>query len=105
MPIPVPIAKTTSLVLLLGSVMWAQNPRGRALGIPVDVREYSDAAEILHDLGVKSMRLITNNPAKFEDLERFGVPMTERVAVLTEPTPENISYLRTKREKMGHLVS
>ena len=75
-----------------------------ALGLPVDSREYGIGAQILVDLGVTTMRLITNNPAKYGGLEGFGLEITERVPLLTEPNPENIAYLRTKRERMGHLL-
>jgi len=56
------------------------------------------------DLGVRSMRLLTNNPAKRAGLEGYGLSITERVPLETRPTAENIGYLRTKREKLGHLL-
>ncbi len=74
------------------------------LGLPVDSREYGIGAQILVDLGVTTMRLLTNNPAKKGGLAGFGLEVTERVSLETEPTPENIGYLRTKRERMGHLL-
>jgi 3,4-dihydroxy 2-butanone 4-phosphate synthase/GTP cyclohydrolase II len=74
------------------------------LGLPVDSREYGIGAQILNDLGITTMRLMTNNPAKYGGLEGFGLQVTERVPVTTEPNPENIHYLRTKRERMGHLL-
>ncbi len=74
------------------------------LGLPVDSREYGIGAQILNDLGITTMRLMTNNPAKYGGLEGFGLEITERVAVESVPNPENIDYLRTKREKMGHLL-
>ncbi|MGH9300323.1 MAG: bifunctional 3,4-dihydroxy-2-butanone-4-phosphate synthase/GTP cyclohydrolase II [Acidimicrobiales bacterium] len=74
------------------------------LGLPVDSREYGIGAQILVDLGVTTMRLITNNPAKYGGLEGFGLDIVERVGLHTEPNPENIKYLRTKRERMGHLL-
>jgi len=74
------------------------------LGLPVDSREYGIGAQILNDLGITTMRLMTNNPAKYGGLEGFGLEVTERVPVMTEPNPENIHYLRTKRERMGHLL-
>ncbi|UDY36211.1 bifunctional 3,4-dihydroxy-2-butanone-4-phosphate synthase/GTP cyclohydrolase II [Dermatobacter hominis] len=74
------------------------------LGLPVDSREYGIGAQILNDLGITTMRLMTNNPAKYGGLEGFGLEITERVPVLSAPNPENIDYLRTKREKMGHLL-
>jgi 3,4-dihydroxy 2-butanone 4-phosphate synthase/GTP cyclohydrolase II len=75
-----------------------------ALGMPVDSREYGIGAQILVDLGITTMRTLTNNPAKRGGLEGFGLRITERVPLLTEPNPENIAYLRTKRERMGHLL-
>jgi 3,4-dihydroxy 2-butanone 4-phosphate synthase/GTP cyclohydrolase II len=74
------------------------------LGMPVDSREYGIGAQILVDLGITTMRTLTNNPAKRGGLEGFGLSITERVPLMTEPNPENIAYLRTKRERMGHLL-
>ena len=56
------------------------------------------------DLGITTMRLMTNNPAKYGGLEGFGLEIVERVPVAIAPTEENIAYLRTKQEKMGHLL-
>ena len=74
-----------------------------ALGLPEDAREYRVAAEMLLDLGVRSVHLLTNNPAKIEGLERYGVEVVERIPLSMSPNPSNLGYLRTKREKMGHL--
>ena len=74
-----------------------------ALGLPEDMRDYRAAAEMLLDLGVRQARLLTNNPAKIEGLERHGVEVVERVPLWVSPNPANLGYLRTKREKMGHL--
>ena len=74
-----------------------------ALGLPEDGRDYRVAAEMLLDLGVRRARLLTNNPAKVEGLERHGVEVVERVPLRISPNPSNVGYLRTKREKMGHL--
>jgi GTP cyclohydrolase II len=74
------------------------------LGFPADIRDYRDAARILEDLGVQQVRLLTNNPTKIEQLRELGVDVIERVPIVVEPTPENESYLRTKRTKMGHLL-
>ena len=74
-----------------------------ALGLPEDVRNYRAAAEMLLDLGVWRARLLTNNPAKVEGLERYGVEVVERIPLSMSPNPSNLGYLRTKREKMGHL--
>lgn len=75
-----------------------------ALGLPQDMRDYRVAAEMLLDLGVCAVRLLTNNPAKIEGLEHYGVEVVERVPVPVSPNPSNLGYLRTKREKMGHLL-
>ena len=74
-----------------------------ALGLPEDMRDYRVAAEMLFDLGVWRARLITNNPAKIEGLERYGIEVVERMPLSMPPNPSNVGYLRTKREKMGHL--
>jgi 3,4-dihydroxy 2-butanone 4-phosphate synthase/GTP cyclohydrolase II len=74
------------------------------LGLPVDSREYGIGAQILVDLGITTMRLMTNNPTKRGGLEGFGLEITGRVPLESTPNPENIHYLRTKRERMGHLL-
>ena len=74
------------------------------LGLPVDSREYGIGAQILVDLGVTSMRLMTNNPSKYGGLEGFGLNIVERVPLESSPTAYNIDYLRTKRQKMGHML-
>jgi 3,4-dihydroxy 2-butanone 4-phosphate synthase/GTP cyclohydrolase II len=73
-------------------------------GLPVDSREYGIGAQILVELGVTSMRLLTNNPTKRGGLEGFGLNIVERVPIESRPTSFNIEYLRTKRERMGHLL-
>jgi 3,4-dihydroxy 2-butanone 4-phosphate synthase/GTP cyclohydrolase II len=75
-----------------------------ALGLPVDSREYGIGAQMLVDLGVTSMRVMTNNPSKYGGLDGFGIKITGRVPLESIPNPENIKYLRTKRERMGHLL-
>jgi 3,4-dihydroxy 2-butanone 4-phosphate synthase / GTP cyclohydrolase II len=75
------------------------------LGFPPDPRDYGIGAQILADLGVRSMRLLTNNPAKRAGLEGYGLSIVERVPLEVRPTAENIGYLRTKREKLGHLLT
>jgi 3,4-dihydroxy 2-butanone 4-phosphate synthase / GTP cyclohydrolase II len=74
------------------------------LGLPVDSREYGIGAQILVDLGVTDMRLMTNNPSKYGGLEGFGLNIVERVPLESRPTAFNIDYLRTKRERLGHLL-
>jgi 3,4-dihydroxy 2-butanone 4-phosphate synthase/GTP cyclohydrolase II len=73
-------------------------------GLPIDSREYGIGAQILVDLGVTGMRIITNNPAKYGGLDGFGLDITKRVPSITAPNPENLRYLKTKAEKMGHLL-
>jgi len=75
------------------------------LGFPPDPRDYGIGAQILSDLGVRSMRLLTNNPAKRAGLEGYGLSISERVPLEIRPTAENIDYLRTKQEKLGHLLT
>jgi len=72
------------------------------LGLPVDSREYGIGAQILVDLGITTMKLMTNNPAKYGGLDGFGLEVTGRVPLEPAPNPENIAYLRTKRERLGH---
>ena len=74
------------------------------LGLPVDSREYGIGAQILVDLGVRNLRLLTNNPAKYGGLDGFGLTITERVPLHLAVHPEAEQYLRTKRDRMGHLL-
>jgi 3,4-dihydroxy 2-butanone 4-phosphate synthase / GTP cyclohydrolase II len=74
------------------------------LGFPPDPRDYGIGAQILKDLGIRSMRLLTNNPSKRAGLEGYGLSIAERVPLQVRPTKENIDYLRAKREKLGHLL-
>lgn len=74
------------------------------LGFRADMRDYNLAAQILADLGVKKLRLITNNPRKIEGLEKHGIKIVERVPLVIKPTAANIKYLKTKKEKMGHYL-
>nr|WP_147114621.1 bifunctional 3,4-dihydroxy-2-butanone-4-phosphate synthase/GTP cyclohydrolase II [Pseudonocardia sulfidoxydans] len=73
-----------------------------AMGLPADARDYGIGAQILADLGVRSMRLLTNNPEKRAGLEGYGLTINGRVPMPVRPTPENLRYLRTKRDRMGH---
>ncbi|MEM9563236.1 MAG: bifunctional 3,4-dihydroxy-2-butanone-4-phosphate synthase/GTP cyclohydrolase II [Actinomycetota bacterium] len=74
------------------------------LGLPADSREYGIGAQMLVDLGVTTMRLMTNNPAKYGGLDGFGLEITDRVPSHVQPTDHNIAYLRAKQERMGHLL-
>jgi GTP cyclohydrolase II len=74
------------------------------LGHEADARDYSLAALILSDLGVKSVQLITNNPGKIEALENSGIEVTERVSLDIAANPDNVSYLRTKAQRMNHIL-
>ena len=74
------------------------------LGFQADQRDYGIGAQILYDVGVRSMRLLTNNPGKRAGLEGYGLRISERIPLQTEPTAQNVGYLRAKREKLGHLL-
>ena len=74
------------------------------LGFRADMRDYAIGVQILADLGVKKIRLITNNPKKIEGLEKYGIEIVERVPLMTKPTAANIKYLKAKKEKMGHYL-
>ncbi|MGH3671295.1 MAG: bifunctional 3,4-dihydroxy-2-butanone-4-phosphate synthase/GTP cyclohydrolase II [Pseudonocardiaceae bacterium] len=73
-----------------------------ALGMPADARDYGTGAQILLELGVRSMRLLTNNPTKRAALEGYGLEIVDRVPLPVRPNSENLHYLRTKRDRMGH---
>ncbi len=75
-----------------------------ALGLPVDTRDYQVAAQMLVHLGVKTIRLMTNNPKKMKKLADYGMHIVERIPVLTAHTPHNVGYLRTKQQKLGHML-
>ncbi len=74
------------------------------LGFPADQRDYGIGAQVLFDIGVRSMRLLTNNPDKRAGLEGHGLSISERIPLQTDPTAQNVGYLRAKREKLGHLL-
>jgi 3,4-dihydroxy 2-butanone 4-phosphate synthase/GTP cyclohydrolase II len=74
----------------------------KALGFPPDLRDYGIGAQILVDLGVRNMRLLTNNPKKVVGLEGYGLKVVETIPLLAHATPENIHYLETKQRKLGH---
>lgn len=75
-----------------------------ALGFKADLREYWIAAQILKDLGIKRINLMTNNPRKVSDIAKYGIEVTERIPLMSIPNPANEKYLKTKKEKMGHLI-
>ncbi|MCL0087315.1 bifunctional 3,4-dihydroxy-2-butanone-4-phosphate synthase/GTP cyclohydrolase II [Dehalococcoidia bacterium] len=75
------------------------------LGFPPDLREYGIGAQILVDLGVRNMRLLTNNPKKVIGLDSYGLRVVETLPIMAPATPENVHYLETKREKLGHLIN
>ncbi len=91
---------------------YALQDRGRdtvqanlELGFKEDLRDYGIAAQILRELGVKRVRLLTNNPRKIAGLTRYGIEVAERLALESTPHDDNIDYLRTKREKLGHFFN
>ena len=75
-----------------------------ALGHPADRREYGIGSQILFDLGVRRMRILTNNMRKYHGVEGFGLEVVEQVPIIIEPNPHNARYLKTKKEKLGHLL-
>lgn len=75
------------------------------LGFSPDLRDYGIGAQILRDLGVGKIRLLTNNPKKIIGLEGYGLEVTQRLPIEMEPVPQNIKYLSTKKEKMGHMLT
>jgi len=77
----------------------------KALGFESDLRDYGIGAQILTDLGLKNIRLLTNNPHKIIGLEGYGLKITGRVPLETKPQKKNRKYLKTKKEKLGHMLN
>jgi 3,4-dihydroxy 2-butanone 4-phosphate synthase/GTP cyclohydrolase II len=74
------------------------------LGFKADLRDYGLGAQVLHDLGLRDIRLITNNPRKLVGLEGYGLTIVERVSLVTEPKESNLRYLTAKQSKLGHFL-
>lgn len=83
---------------------WDTVDANLQLGLPVDTREYGIGAQILVELGVHQIRLMTNNPAKYRGLSGYGLRIVDRVTMAPRVTAENVAYLQTKRQRMGHLL-
>jgi 3,4-dihydroxy 2-butanone 4-phosphate synthase/GTP cyclohydrolase II len=84
---------------------WDTVDANYQLGLPVDNRSYVIAYQILKYFGIKIIRLLTNNPSKISEIESFGIKVTERLSLEIEPTEQSHKYLKTKKEKMGHLLA
>ncbi|WP_131775523.1 3,4-dihydroxy-2-butanone-4-phosphate synthase [Legionella impletisoli] len=75
------------------------------LGLPIDGRDYAVAYQILKHLGIEVVRILTNNPQKLDSLTRYGIKVSERISLSIKPTQDNLSYLKTKKEKLGHMLA
>jgi 3,4-dihydroxy 2-butanone 4-phosphate synthase/GTP cyclohydrolase II len=75
------------------------------LGFDADLRDYGLGAQILRDLGVRKIRLMTNNPKKIVGLQGYGLEVVERIPIEIKPSSRNLAYLKTKKKKMGHLLT
>lgn len=76
----------------------------KKLGLPIDARSYAPGVQVLKDLGIKSIRLLTNNPNKVKKVKKLGLKITETISLKIKPTKFNKKYLKTKKEKLGHLL-
>ncbi|MHC4815592.1 MAG: bifunctional 3,4-dihydroxy-2-butanone-4-phosphate synthase/GTP cyclohydrolase II, partial [Planctomycetota bacterium] len=74
------------------------------LGFKADMREFGTGAQILHDLGARQLRVLTNNPKKLQGLTGYGLSIAEQLPLEIDPNPHNKRYLKTKRDKLGHLL-
>src|SRR5699024_12452631 len=86
-------------------IFFDMEDANKALEFKADCRDYYVAAQMIKDLGVKNIRLMSNNPQKINDLQKHGITIDERVPLHVSETKENIDYLQTKQEKMGHLLN
>ncbi len=76
----------------------------KQLGFEADMRDFTEGVQILADLGLSTIRLLTNNPKKIEGLEKYGLKIVERIPLAVKPNKENENYLKTKKEKLGHYI-
>ena len=100
---PAPVARLTMITLGVGN-MRASIAFYEALGFAPDLRQYGIGAQILFDLGIRDIRLLTNNTLKVVGLDGYGLRIVERVPIQIEANPHNQRYLKTKKDKLGHLL-